>query len=132
MVNQPTPKKQRKIQRAGIVLAKSAIALVPTGGVVDVDKEKDVYPRAEAVDLLKDYSEEVPEVDLLKYIKTRLFGPAHGVINTARTLAEAKTQLKAKSSIKFSLQAIKSEMTNLKQTKKSLSEYGQQINELAG
>lgn len=85
----------------------------------------------EAVDLLKDYYSDVPEADLLKFFKTRLIGQAHGVINGAATLAEAMTLLKNKFAIKFSPQAIESEMASIKQKKLSLSEYGQQINELA-
>lgn len=72
----------------------------------------------ETLDLLKDYNEGVPEVDLLKFIKTRLTGPAHGVANTAVTIADAKRLLKNKFAIKFSPQAIESEMGSIKQKKK--------------
>lgn len=85
----------------------------------------------ETLDLLKDYNEGVPEADLLKYVKTRLTGPAHGVINNALTIEEAKRLLKEKFAIKFSPQAIESEMASIKQDKKTISEYGQQINDLS-
>lgn len=74
----------------------------------------------EAVDLLKDYYADVPEADMLNFFKTRLIGPAHGVINGAATLAEAKKLLKDKFAIKFSPQAIESEMVGIKQKKSCL------------
>lgn len=43
------------------------------------------------MDLLKDYYDGVSEADLLKFLKTRLVGPAHGIINNATVLADAKT-----------------------------------------
>lgn len=85
----------------------------------------------ETLDLLKDYNDGVPEIEILKFVKTRLTGPAHGVINTAVTMAEAKRLLKIKFSVKFSPQAIESEMATIKQNKKTLTDYGKEIGELA-
>lgn len=85
----------------------------------------------ETIDLLKDYSDGVPDAELIKFIKTRLTGPAHGAITTATTLAEVKKLLKDKFSIKFSPQAIEAEMASMKQQKKTISEYGHEMNELA-
>lgn len=85
----------------------------------------------ESMDLLKDYSDGVDDGDVIKFLKTRLIGPAHGAINNATTLTDVKTILKAKFSIRFSPQAIEAEMANLRQTKKSITDFGQNINELA-
>ena len=85
----------------------------------------------EAIELLKDYSEGVPEAEIIKFLKTRLTGPAHGVINSAVTLNDAKLLLKTKFAVKLSPQAVEAEMASIKQNKLSLSEYGQKIHDLA-
>lgn len=73
----------------------------------------------EAIELLKDYSEGVAEAEILKFIKSRLTGPAHGAIANAISLDQAKNILKTKFAVKFSPQAIESEMTSMKQNKKN-------------
>lgn len=52
-------------------------------------------------------------------------------MNTATTLADVKWLLKTKFAIRFSPQAIESEMENTKQNKKSLNDFGKEISELS-
>lgn len=85
----------------------------------------------EQITLLREYSEGVSDEDVLKFLKTRLDGPAHGAINSATTIEEAKQLLKGKFQVRFSPSAIEAEMAILKQDKKTISEYGQVMSELA-
>ena len=85
----------------------------------------------ETIDLLKDYSEGVVEMEIIRFVKTRLIGPAYGCVNTAVTLNATKTLLRQKFAVRFSPQAVESEMSALRQNRKTVSEYGQEINELA-
>ena len=84
----------------------------------------------ENIDLLISHSVNVPVNDIINFIKTRLIGTAHGAINDAVTIDEVKTKLRQKFSVKLTPRAIQNEMNAMKQGKKTISEYGDQIAEL--
>lgn len=85
----------------------------------------------ESVNLLKQYSTGVPEADIIGFIKTRLIGPAHGAIEGLATVKEVADSLKLKFGIKITPKAIEKEMLAFKQGKKTISEYGNEMNSLA-
>lgn len=84
-----------------------------------------------SIDFLAKQFKDVPEVDLLSFLKIRLTGPAHGSINQAISIASAKETLKAKFGVKISPQAIQNEMMGLAQRNSSISEFGEEVAKLA-
>lgn len=64
----------------------------------------------EILDLLKAYSAEVPEAEILIFLKTRLVGAAHGAIEGAATLEAAKQALRTKFAVKLTPTACEAEL----------------------
>lgn len=85
----------------------------------------------ETLDLLKTYSPEVPEADILVFLKTRLVGSAHGAIEGAATLEAAKQALRNKFAVKLTPTACEAELKLAAQKKLSITEYGRQVEQLA-
>lgn len=85
----------------------------------------------ENVNLLQSYSTGVPIPDIISFVKTRLIGPAHGAIDGAATLNQVADKLKTKFGVRITPKAIENEMLTLKQGKKTISEFGTEINNLA-
>lgn len=85
----------------------------------------------ENINLLKQYSTGVPEAEIISFVKTRLIGSAHGAIEGIATLNQAAETLKLKFGVKITPKAIENEMFTLKQGKKTISEFGSEINKLA-
>ncbi|XP_055528092.1 probable serine/threonine-protein kinase DDB_G0282963 [Wyeomyia smithii] len=85
----------------------------------------------ETVDLLKAYSENVPETALLTFLRTRLTRASHGVIEKAKSIDEAKKILKDKFSVRITPKAVENELNQMKQTNKTFSEFGAEIEKLA-
>lgn len=85
----------------------------------------------ENVNLLKDYSTDVPDNDIISFIKTRLIGSAHKAIEGVTILNEVFDTLKLKFGIEITPKAIEKEMFALKQGKKTISEFGNEMNALA-
>lgn len=85
----------------------------------------------ENVELLQTYSAGVPVADIINFTKTRLIGPAHGAIEGAATLAQVAEKLREKFGVKITPKAIENEMLTLKQGKKTITDYGNEMSELA-
>lgn len=84
----------------------------------------------ETIELLRDESTDIAEAILIKFIKSRLTGAAHGAIDTAATIAEDIDALKAKFSVKLTPKAVEAEMRLVKQ-RNSIADYGAEIDKLA-
>lgn len=85
----------------------------------------------ESVELLQDYATEVPEIDVLKFMKVTLSGAAHGSIDNVLTLNDAFTALKTKFSVKLTPRAVENEMASKKQQNKTITDFGSEIESLA-
>lgn len=85
----------------------------------------------EAVELLQDYCEGVPEDKLIKFLKTTLEGAAHGAIDNSATVADALQKLRQKFAIKVTPRAVQNEMNALRQSQKSISDFGSEIEKLS-
>ena len=82
------------------------------------------------VELLKEYSPNVPEVGILRFIRTRLIGAAHGSIDESLNLQQAKETLKTKFTVRLTPRAVENELKNIKQHNKTISEFGAEIEKL--
>lgn len=85
----------------------------------------------ETIDLLKTYSEGVPEQVLLTFLKTRLVRVAHGAIENAVTVDAAKQALQTKFAMLLTPTACEAELKMARQNKKSITEYGKEVEQLA-
>lgn len=85
----------------------------------------------DTIELLREYSQTVPEATIIKFLKTRLVGSAHGVIDNATTIDEVKQLLRNKFTIKLTPRAVENELKQIKQNNKTISEFGSEIEKLA-
>lgn len=85
----------------------------------------------ETVDLLKAYSANVPEANLITFIKTRLVSSAHGAIEGATTIDEAKQLLTTKFAVKLTPMACEAELKQIRQHKQTITEFGKSVEQLA-
>lgn len=85
----------------------------------------------ETVDLLKEYSEGVSDGEMIKFLKTRLVGPAHGTIESAATLTEAKKAIIDKFAVKLTPTACEAELKLASQKKLTITEFGKEVEQLA-
>lgn len=85
----------------------------------------------EGVELFQDYSEGVPEDKIIKFLKTTLVGSAHGAIDGSVTVADALQALKNKFAIRVTPRAVQNEMSALKQSQKSISDFGSEMEKLS-
>lgn len=84
----------------------------------------------ETIELLKDDSANIADAIIIKFIKSRLTGAAHGAIDTAATVKDAIDALREKFAVKLTPKAVEAEMRQVKQGN-SISEYGAEIDKLA-
>ena len=85
----------------------------------------------ETVDLLKTYSQGVSDANILVFLKIRLIGPAHGSIEEATTVEEAKQLLAQKFAVKLTPSACEREMGQAKQKNMTITEFGRTVEQLA-
>lgn len=85
----------------------------------------------ESIELLKDYAEEVPEGDIVKFLKITLTGTARGVFDGIGTVDDAIAALKTRFSVKLTPKAVENEMVSKQQSNKSISDFGDEISKLA-
>lgn len=78
--------------------------------------------------MVQSYSARVPVTDIIYFVKTRLIGPAHGAIDGGATFDQVADKLKEKLWVKITPKAIENEMLTLKQGKKTIYEFGNEIN----
>ena len=71
----------------------------------------------ESVELLFDYVEDVPGVDILKFLRTTLEGAAHGTIDGADSTEMTFNALRQKFAIKITPKAVENEMNYKRRTK---------------
>lgn len=85
----------------------------------------------ETVELLVEYSKDVPPAAIIKFLKTRLVGAAHGAIENAQTIQQAFEALKGKFAVKVTPRAVEKEMLSKKQQSKNISDFGAEMEKLS-
>lgn len=85
----------------------------------------------DSIELLKDYSSDVAEAEILKFMKITLTGAAHGTSDNASTIKEAIDALKNKFAVKLTPRAVENEMNSKRQANKTITDFGAEIETLA-
>lgn len=85
----------------------------------------------ESIELLSDYAEEVPQDEIIKFLKITLTGTARGAFDGITTVDAAVAALQTRFSVKLTPKAVENEMASKRQSNKSITEYGQELEKLS-